>query len=915
MTTTLGVLGFAQPLALWALVLLPIVWLLLRAIPPAPLREKFPAVALLLGLKDQEVTSDRTPWWLLLLRILALGCIIVGAAGPRLNPDTQAIGQGPLLILSDASWASTQNHSVAIEMLETFLASAGQNGRSVAMIALSDPGSDPLIFTSAREAIAQIDKLTPRAFAPTEASMSLVESRLEGNFDTVWFSDGLARAGRLPLLRALETHGAVRVFEPGTEVLGLAPPDVRDGVLKLEARRSETQSARDITINVIGRDPNGVLRILEQTTPRFETGEAVAQAEISLPPEIRNRVTRIEIDGLRSAGGVSLSDDSFRRREVALISFGNASERALLLSELHYLRNALEDDVYIVEGALSDLLPANPDVIVLTDVDQVAEKDTLSAWIDEGGLLVRFAGPKLASSAADRTDEDPLLPVRLRVGGRQLGGAMSWDRPKALAPFPEVSPFFGLTVPTEVTVSTQVLAEPGPELSSRVIAQLADGTPLVTRKAKGAGQIVLFHVAANAEWSSLPLSGLFVQMLERLAVSTRGTSETEAALEGTTWQASALLDGFGRLEAVEGAPSVAGETLVSRELGPLLPPGLYQSGKVSRAINVIAPSQTLTPTDWPTRVPVIGPSTQTSLDLTPWAWLVALFLLSLDILATLFVSGRMRSGFSIALAATFLTLSAPDPTQAQDDAFALAATSEVSLAYVITGDASIDAVSQAGLNGLGLALFDRTSVVVGPSVGIDLDRDPLALFPMIYWPVTSDQPLPSPQAKLALNRYLASGGMILFDTRDADRAMAGIETPEQKKLRQIALGLDIPPLSIIHQEHVLTRSFYLLQNFPGRFDGLELWVQTGRGAGLGLEAVAQLNDGVTPVVIGGNDWAAAWAVDETGFPLLPIGRGLGGQRQRELAIRFGINLVMHVLTGNYKSDQVHLGELLERIGQ
>jgi hypothetical protein len=68
-------------------------------------------------------------------------------------------------------------------------------------------------------------------------------------------------------------------------------------------------------------------------------------------------------------------------------------------------------------------------------------------------------------------------------------------------------------------------------------------------------------------------------------------------------------------------------------------------------------------------------------------------------------------------------------------------------------------------------------------------------------------------------------------------------------------------------------------------------------------------------VIGGNDWAAAWALDESGAPMVPVGRGYAGERQRELALRFGVNLIMHVLTGNYKSDQVHVPALLERLGQ
>jgi len=76
-----------------------------------------------------------------------------------------------------------------------------------------------------------------------------------------------------------------------------------------------------------------------------------------------------------------------------------------------------------------------------------------------------------------------------------------------------------------------------------------------------------------------------------------------------------------------------------------------------------------------------------------------------------------------------------------------------------------------------------------------------------------------------------------------------------------------------------------------------------------------LNDGVTPVIIGGNDWAAAWAVESGGNYMFRVGRGYTGERQREIAFRFGVNLLMHVLTGNYKSDQVHVPALLDRLSQ
>ena len=117
-------------------------------------------------------------------------------------------------------------------------------------------------------------------------------------------------------------------------------------------------------------------------------------------------------------------------------------------------------------------------------------------------------------------------------------------------------------------------------------------------------------------------------------------------------------------------------------------------------------------------------------------------------------------------------------------------------------------------------------------------------------------------------------------------------------------------------DHVLTRTFYLLQDFPGRWADSPVWVEASPDPqeveGLPFR---NLNDGVTPVVIGGNDWAAAWAVQESGQPMFPVGRGIAGERQREMALRFGINLIMYVMTGNYKSDQVHVPALLDRLGQ
>jgi hypothetical protein len=241
----------------------------------------------------------------------------------------------------------------------------------------------------------------------------------------------------------------------------------------------------------------------------------------------------------------------------------------------------------------------------------------------------------------------------------------------------------------------------------------------------------------------------------------------------------------------------------------------------------------------------------------------------------------------------------------------------VALAHVVTGNDEVDRMAQAGLRGLSETLFFRTSVEPSEPFAVNLETDELAFFPMLYWPIAPDQPIPSDEAYAKLNDYLRSGGMILFDTRDADVARYGASSPNGRKLQQLAGPLDIPPLEPVPEDHVLTRTFYLLQDFPGRHAGRDVWVEAAPADAERIEGMPfrNLNDNVTPVVIGGNDWAAAWAMDERGNPLYPVGRGYTGERQRELAYRFGVNLVMHVLTGNYKSDQVHVPALLDRLGQ
>lgn len=922
--TVLGGIGFSAPWLLWGLIALPILWLILRAVPPAPIRRRFPGVALLLGLKDDESVSDRTPWWLLALRILVVAAVIIGLAGPILNPSSpQTEGSGPLLIVLDGSWAGATRWPQQAEALDVQLARAARSNRTVAFLTLTRP--EELTFQSADVLRTRLAGLQPAPWQPSAANITRAIETMgqSGGFETLWFSDGLDYPGRSDVLAALQAQGAVEIYQTGANVMAMAAAVYEDGAINLSAKRALAGEPREVTLNAQGRDPAGNIRTLASIPAVFEQGQVDASAALALPAELRARITRFDIAGQRSAGATTLVDDALRRREVALIAAREDREGLELLSPLHYIEKALAPTADLIHGSLNDVLPANPDVIVLADVATVTETEqaALLEWIENGGMLVRFAGPRIAASNISRDAEDPLMPVRLRAGGRSVGGAMSWGEPKSLEKFKDSSPFFGLDIPDDVVVSAQIVAQPDPTLSNRVIASLNDGTPLVTRKAIGQGQVVLFHVTATAEWSTLPLSGLFVQMMERLAISSSSASNDTQSLQGTVWTPLRVMDGFGVLSDAGNLPGVDGADLANSPAGPDVRPGIYVSGDRQIARNVVTLDTQLALADWPAGVPVRGMNISPETALAGWLLSFSILLLLADVIASLALSGRLlkRGGIiAVWMIATILQPPAPATAQNADaDAFALNATSELTLAYVVTGVSSIDEISQAGLRGLSDTLYFRTSVEPANPIGVDLENDELAFFPMLYWPITPDQARPSDAAYVKLNEYLRSGGMILFDTRDANIAGFGAASPNGRKLQSLAAPLDIPPLEPLPSDHVLTRTFYLLQDFPGRYTGRDIWVEASPPDAEQVEGMPfrNLNDGVTPVVIGGNDWAAAWAVSSSGAPMVPIGRGFTGERQREIAYRFGVNLVMHVLTGNYKSDQVHVPALLDRLGQ
>ena len=953
LTSIFSSLGFTNPLALGALLLLPIIYWLLRFTPPKPQSVKFPPFRLLLGLISKEQESDHTPWWLIILRLTLATVIILAIAGPILGTSkNNHLNQDPLLILIDNDWSTANDWPRRQAVLQQIITAADIKGVPIALVP-SNQAAQPIAFqfTNARTAKELANAIQPQSQGINRLSHLAKVTKAFGNakaLQIIWLSNGRSNKTTTTtqfttgLKKLAGAKASLKVFATSAAniPLVLGTPTRKDGKIIISAYRNIANTPTNARINLVAR--NG--RSLASKPIKFDLNKTTATLEMKLPLALRNEASRIEISGQRHGAAIHLLDDRWRRKTVGIVSGENRALSQPLLSPLYYVSRALSPSAQLIEQdddtSTAKLLQSGLSMLVMADIGTIAPKDrtALEKWVNSGGVLVRFAGPRLAkTTGGQETFSDPLIPVELRRGGRALGSALSWEKPQSLAPFTKGSPLAGLKLNTDVKVTRQILAEPTSQLAGHVWASLQDGTPLITASPQGTGLVVLIHVTANPDWSDLPLSGLFVDILNRildLAPAVTTTKQTQTTFEpgiytqGFSPQSS--LNGFGRLSPPPThAKAIKLTDVKTAKISNAHPAGLYKRGPSILALNLkVKPSQL---TSLAQAIPQALSSQKLYsyepapvFPLAAWFFIAAFVLALIDSLAALFLMGgieRLKRTkpalmlLGLFIAASFLaslSLNAP-LLNAQElspkDKAAMEAVDKTRLAYVKTGNEVVDLTSLAGLNGLNLALSQRTAVEPGFPQGIDLEQDEITFYPLLYWPILKDTKIPSDKVTSKLKKFMKNGGTIFFDTRDESvtmQSLFGTPSPKTLALRRVLAKFDIPALEPVPARHVLTRSFYLMQHFPGRYLGGKLWVEASS------TDKSQI-DGVSSIIIGSNDYAAAWAIGGDHKPLFATIPG--APRQREFAYRTGINIVMYTLTGNYKADQVHIPALLRRLGQ
>ncbi|WP_455473830.1 DUF4159 domain-containing protein [Bartonella sp. B30(2025)] len=930
-------MSFGAPLLLLGLLFLPAIWWFLRVMPPAPRKELFPPLRFLPKPTNQQESANHAPWWLLLLRLTMAALVIIALAQPTWNQKPIVLsGPQPLALIIDNGWASAKEWKKRIAVAKTILTQAEKHKKNVYFLVTAEndiSNIDPLPAEAVKQNLMHLQP-QPLPVNRVQAFKKLIEATKGQLLDIAYLSDGLQTNEddqAFALIKQLKSKTFLWYSTDISDLIGITALNNQNGNITAHIIRATSHGEDAIRLNLY--DLNN--QFLGSFTNNFIEGETTAVVPFNLPLELRNDIASIKIENHAYAAATFLVGSRYRVNRVALLS-PNINEMAQpLLSPFYYIIKALQGHTQLITAGgrelsadIDHLLQQNPSVFIMGDVvnmSQTAEQK-LSDFVNNGGTLIRFAGDNLSATE----HHDSLLPVPLRPGKRLLGSAMSWAQPQKLAPFAKNSIFFGFPFPEDVTVSRQILAEPSSDLFEKTWLSLADGTPLITAAGRGKGTLILIHIMPDITWSNLPLSGFFAQMLQKLITISPYENKKQTQVNTTVaqrpWQ---TLSGDGQLQT---PPSYVLPLVIDAQSSPLpsyhTPPGFYGLKNDLYALNLLNHSAHLikqSPLPSSLSTSPLSYDTKEKHLIGPLLGL-AILLFALDNFLVLWMGGsfflRQRSNvflfFPFIIGFFILFSHVPiihaQETKNDDDALVQAA-GATHLAYVVTNNHEIDMTSKSGLEALSQFIAERTMLSPGSVVALDLDKDELSFYPLIYWPIDANSPLPTQKSLEKINNFMKHGGTVLFDTRDqinANLSLEGDATPETQKLRTILKGLNIPTIEPASSDHVVARSFYIMPDFPGLYRGSPLWAESSSMNKKNTHFLTT-GDNVSSLFITANNFAGAWALDENGkwkYPLIS-----NDAMQRLWAFRAGLNIVIYVLTGNYKADQVHVPALLERFNR
>ena len=868
-------LQIISPLALFALIALPIIYIVSQFIPKTPKTNNFGAVFILKNLISTKPIPKQAPLWLKILRMIIAGAFVFACAMPILqNPNSAQIISKNLLIIIDDDVANANEFSQIKSEIKNYIDVESAKNNNLKIIVQNCNANILNPINNGQNAKNYIDIISPKQILCDRENIIRALQGVNSNYRILYFSDNIEQKNDKQYFDILSriSGGDLIIRRPNTNFALIEKANIEKNGLRINIV-SKGQFSQKITL--YGENS----KIL--TNHNVQNGDNF----IEIPQNILRLVQYIKIDGQNNAAANYIID-AFNRRPLVFAPKPIASDHPLL-SDAHFISSAMETigDVKYYDGKF-DLKHA-PNAIIFGDTENFDENDTniLTQYLKNGGTIIRFLGPKSLSK-----EESPFFTAPINLDPHVLSTGFAVEN-ITIAQLPKNSIFSDIILPPKINIGQSILFKSSNN-DAKSLINLSDGAPLLSMREIGAGKLYMFHTSAAPIWSDIGLSNLQLAFLKRIVLQTSAKSIPANTLEANIiLRPSIIIDANGQLtKTISGIKPFITPITTQTKVDNDHAAGIYEGNGASLVINAGTNIKELKPQNFPKHQDF--KSDNKFFALYSYLLVFGFLLFLIDNIILNLPKLNFKKAISIISALFLCVIFLPHETRAQENS------DDIKLTYIITQDNITNEQAKSGLAGISQILRRRTNIEPSGIIGLDPSKDELSKHPIIYWllPKTS-QSLPA-EAIQNLNKYMQNGGILFIDTR----GLSMEPNRAQDILKTAVNGLKIPPLEKVPPEHVLKKTFYILQNFPGFYSNSSLWVQSAATTNYSA------NDGVSPIIISNGDMARAWAqrTTETGFD------AINEDFAHELSLRVGINIYLYALTGQYKADQVHVRSLLER---
>jgi hypothetical protein len=591
--SSLSIAGWTlmHPTALVIGILVPaLMWKFLESMPPKPKIMDFAPIRFLFALESRTHKPTQMPWWQKAIFFSTCAAVGLGIAHPVRVSDIPVDSNKPVMLVVDNDFSSAHHWTALTKKMNDLVDRS--DGLPIIILKTAKPADGGAIKATppinATQARAIIRDMQPEAWpadrkAAVEALKAVDTSR---HPSIIWLSNGLADKDSSELMEILQAAGSLTVLKDVSGVTPhlLMPPEAGVGKLTVKVRRADTTKDEVVVVNAYNESSN----LVGGAEAHFKAGQAQTEAQFDVSNEQRNQFFRLALRDENSAGAVILMDDRWRLRTVGIVKDDVGGK----YHESKYIEAALQPYAHLKFGGISELIKQKPAVIILPDsvgITDTAHKE-LERWVQEdGGTLLRFAGPNLAEQKNVR---DTLLPVELN-GLRDPLSPGGKGKPAQIIPFGAKSHFSGIKIPEGITVTHEVAAMSRPDLDEHVWASLDDGSAFVTGKQMGKGQVILIHTSTDPEWSNFAIKGgpLFIEMQREIIASSQNIGGDSERSKAANMPPLKVLDGTGAFSNHLGVVHPLTPAIVEGNIiGPHSPPGLYGYKNGVRYAHNLAPA-------------------------------------------------------------------------------------------------------------------------------------------------------------------------------------------------------------------------------------------------------------------------------------------------------------------------------------